>query len=135
MKNIAIKPEDYTILAVDDIATNIMLLKVVLSRAKYKIVTASGGYEAIEKASKETPDLILLDIMMPDLDGYEVIKHLKADPVTQDIPVIFLTALHNPEDIVKGFKLGASDYVSAVQPRRTDHPRNPPYLSGRGAAA
>ena len=112
MKNIAIKPEDYTILAVDDIATNIMLLKAVLSRAKYKIVTASGGYEAIEKASKETPDLILLDIMMPDLDGYEVIKHLKADPVTQDIPVIFLTALHNPEDIVKGFKLGASDYVS-----------------------
>ena len=112
MKNIAIKPEDYTILAVDDIATNIMLLKAVLSRAKYKIVTASGGYEAIEKASKEAPDLILLDIMMPDLDGYEVIKHLKADPVTQDIPVIFLTALHNPEDIVKGFKLGASDYVS-----------------------
>ena len=112
MKNIAIKPEDYTILAVDDIATNIMLLKAVLSRAKYKIVTASGGYEAIEKASKEAPDLILLDIMMPDLDGYEVIKHLKADPATQDIPVIFLTALHNPEDIVKGFKLGASDYVS-----------------------
>ena len=94
MKNIAIKPEDYTILAVDDIATNIMLLKAVLSRAKYKIVTASGGYEAIEKASKEAPDLILLDIMMPDLDGYEVIKHLKADPATQDIPVIFLTALH-----------------------------------------
>ena len=112
MKNIAINPEDYTILAVDDIATNIMLLKAVLSRAKYKIVTASGGYEAIEKASKEAPDLILLDIMMPDLDGYEVIKHLKADPATQDIPVIFLTALHNPEDIVKGFKLGASDYVS-----------------------
>ena len=106
MKNIAIKPEDYTILAVDDIATNIMLLKAVLSRAKYKIVTASGGYEAIEKASKEAPDLILLDIMMPDLDGYEVIKHLKADPATQDIPVIFLTVLHNPEDIVKGFKLG-----------------------------
>ena len=50
--------------------------------------------------------------MMPDMDGYEVIKHLKADPALQDIPVIFLTALHNPEDIVKGFKLGASDYVS-----------------------
>lgn len=50
--------------------------------------------------------------MMPDMDGYEVIRHLKADPALQDIPVIFLTALHNPEDIVKGFKLGASDYVS-----------------------
>ena len=112
MKNISINPEDYTILAVDDIATNIMLLKAVLSRAKYKIVTASGGNEALEKAAKESPDLILLDIMMPDMDGYEVIRHLKADPALQDIPVIFLTALHNPEDIVKGFKLGASDYVS-----------------------
>lgn len=112
MKNIAIKPEDYTILAVDDITTNIMLLKAVLSRAKYKIVTASGGVEALEKVASEHPDLILLDIMMPDMDGYEVLQQLKADPAHQDIPVIFLTALHNPEDIVKGFKLGASDYIS-----------------------
>ena len=112
MKNIAIKPEDYTILAVDDIATNIMLLKAVLSRAKYKIVTASGGYEAIEKASKETPDLILLDIMMPVMNGYEVAEKLKADPQTQEIPIIFLTALNSTNDIVKGFKTGASDYIS-----------------------
>ena len=112
MKNIAIKPEDYTILAVDDIATNIMLLKAVLSRAKYKIVTASGGYEALEKVETTNPDLILLDIMMPDMDGYEVLRRLKANPAHEDIPVIFLTALHNPEDIVKGFKYGASDYVS-----------------------
>ena len=118
MKNISINPEDYTILAVDDIATNIMLLKAVLSRAKYKIVTASGGNEALEKAATELPDLILLDIMMPDMDGYEVIRHLKADPALQDIPVIFLTALHNPEDIVKGFKLGASDYVTTSIWRR-----------------
>lgn len=112
MKRFNIQPEDYTILAVDDIATNIMLLKAVLSRAKYKIITASGGVEALEKVEKENPDLILLDIMMPDLDGYQVLERLKADPAHQDIPVIFLTALHNPEDIVKGFKLGASDYIS-----------------------
>lgn len=112
MKNIALRPEDYTILAVDDITTNIMLLKAVLSRAKYKIITATGGTEALEKVASESPDLILLDIMMPDMDGYEVLRRLKADPATADIPVIFLTALHNPEDIVKGFKLGASDYVS-----------------------
>ena len=84
MKNIAIKPEDYTILAVDDIATNIMLLKAVLSRAKYKIVTASGGFEALEKVAEVNPDLILLDIMMPDMDGYEVLKRLKADPAHED---------------------------------------------------
>lgn len=112
MKKFNIRPEDYTILAVDDIATNIMLLKAVLSRAKYKIITASGGIEALEKVETENPDLILLDIMMPDLDGYQVLERLKADPAHQDIPVIFLTALHNPEDIVKGFKLGASDYIS-----------------------
>ena len=62
MKNIAINPEDYTILAVDDIATNIMLLKAVLSRDKYKIVTASGGNEALEKAATELPDLSLIHI-------------------------------------------------------------------------
>ena len=112
MKNIALNPEDYTILAVDDITTNIMLLKAVLSRAKYKIVSASGGFEALQKVAEVNPDLILLDIMMPDLDGYEVLKRLKADPAHEDIPVIFLTALHNPEDIVKGFKFGASDYIS-----------------------
>ncbi|MEG1864049.1 MAG: hybrid sensor histidine kinase/response regulator [Alistipes sp.] len=112
MKNITIRPEDYTILAVDDITTNIMLLKAVLSRAKYKIITATSGAEALEKVSKESPDLILLDIMMPDMDGYEVLERLKSDPSVRHIPVIFLTALHNPEDIVKGFKLGASDYIS-----------------------
>ncbi|MEG0807400.1 MAG: hybrid sensor histidine kinase/response regulator [Alistipes sp.] len=112
MKNITIKPEDYTILAVDDITTNIMLLKAVLGRAKYKIITATSGAEALEKVSKENPDLILLDIMMPDMDGYEVLERLKSDQSVRSIPVIFLTALHNPEDIVKGFKLGASDYIS-----------------------
>lgn len=112
MKNFDINPADYTILVVDDIATNVMLLKAVLGRAKYNIATATGGIEALEKVAAQAPDLILLDIMMPDIDGYEVLQRLKADPAHQDIPVIFLTALHNPEDIVKGFKLGASDYVS-----------------------
>lgn len=115
MTNIVLNPSDYKILVVDDITTNVLLLKAVLSKAKYRIATASGGSEALEKVKSEFPDLILLDIMMPDIDGYEVIRRLKNDPEYadfQDIPVIFLTALHNPEDIVKGFKLGASDYVS-----------------------
>lgn len=115
MTNIELNPSDYKILVVDDITTNVLLLKAVLSKAKYRTATASGGKEALEKVKSESPDLILLDIMMPDIDGYEVIRRLKNEPEYtdyQDIPVIFLTALHNPEDIVRGFKLGASDYVS-----------------------
>lgn len=112
MEKILINPADYTILIVDDIPTNVMLLKAVLTRAKYNIQTAGGGIEALEKVREQAPDLILLDVMMPDMDGHQVIQHLKAEPAFQDIPVIFLTALHNPEDIVKGFKLGASDYIS-----------------------
>lgn len=108
MKNIAIKPEDYTILAVDDIATNIMLLKAVLSRAKYKIVTASGGYEAIEKASKETPDLILLDIMMPKLDGWQVCREIRKK---SNCPIIMITAKGETFDKVLGLELGSDDYV------------------------
>ncbi|MEG1611442.1 MAG: hybrid sensor histidine kinase/response regulator [Alistipes sp.] len=115
MKNIELIPSDYKILVVDDIATNTMLLKAVLGRAKYKIITAGGGLEALTKVKQESPDLILLDIMMPDMDGYEVLRQLKNEAeyaAFRDIPVIFLTALHNPEDIVKGFKFGASDYVA-----------------------
>lgn len=112
LHSVSIRPEDYTILVVDDIATNVMLLKAILGKAKYRIVTASGGVEALRKVESERPDLILLDIMMPDMDGYEVIAQLKSDERMSEIPVIFLSALHNPEDIVKGFKLGASDYVS-----------------------
>ena len=112
MNNVSIHPEDYKILVVDDIATNVMLLKAVLGKAKYRIVTATGGHEALMKTESERPDLILLDIMMPDRDGYQVISVLKADERFSEIPVIFLSALHNTEDIVKGFKLGASDYVS-----------------------
>lgn len=112
MSNLAINPADYKILIADDITTNVMLLKAVLGRVKFGIVTAGGGFEAIEKVETEHPDLILLDVMMPDMDGYSVISKLKADPRYQAIPVIFLTALHNPEETVKGFKLGASDYVS-----------------------
>ena len=109
MKNIAIKPEDYTILAVDDIATNIMLLKAVLSRAKYKIVTASGGYEAIEKASKEAPDLILLDIMMPELDGIKTLLKVRE---SKNLPIILLSAKSEDADKILGLTAGADDYIT-----------------------
>ena len=110
MKNIAINPEDYTILAVDDIATNIMLLKAVLSRAKYKIVTASGGNEALEKAATELPDLILLDIMMPKMDGYEFTRTLRE--TNNNLPVLMVSAKELPSDKKHGFLVGTDDYMT-----------------------
>ena len=100
------------ILVVEDDKNISDLIHMYLVKEGFDVRIAGDGGKALEEFQKKEPDLILLDIMMPDMDGYEVIRHLKADPALQDIPVIFLTALHNPEDIVKGFKLGASDYVS-----------------------
>ena len=108
MKNIAINPEDYTILAVDDIATNIMLLKAVLSRAKYKIVTASGGNEALKKAATELPDLILLDIMMPGMDGVSACAEIRRHSVA---PILFLTAKAQPGDMSDAYGSGGDDYL------------------------
>jgi len=107
-----INKSDYKILIVDDVMSNILLLKVLLTNEQYQICSANNGTEAIEKAREEMPDLILLDIMMPDLSGYEVAKILKDDVKTQEIPIIFLTALNSSADIVKGFQCGCNDFVS-----------------------
>jgi two-component system sensor histidine kinase/response regulator len=107
-----IKPSDFTVLIVDDVDANVLLLKLMLSKAGYKTLTAYNGKDALHVITKSTPDLILLDIMMPVMDGHEVAERLKKMPDKKDIPVIFLSALNSPEDIVKGFKNGAADYVS-----------------------
>lgn len=109
---VEINPSEYTVLIVDDTIANVLLLKVLIGNQKYRIVTANNGMEALQAVEKESPDLILLDIMMPGMNGYEVAEKLKADPQTQEIPIIFLTALNSTNDIVKGFKTGASDYIS-----------------------
>jgi CheY-like chemotaxis protein len=103
--------EDPLILVVDDIPTNIQLLATVLDTQGYQICEATHGAQALELVQDVVPDLILLDIEMPEMDGYEVCRRLKTDPNLRDIPVIFLTARTDPEDIVKGFKAGAVDYV------------------------
>lgn len=107
-----INQSEYRILIVDDVIANILLLKVLLTNEKFGILTASSGNEAIEVAQKEKPDLILLDVMMPDKSGFEVAKILKNDEVTAEIPIIFLTALDSPSDIVEGFHVGGNDFVS-----------------------
>ncbi|HEY1095844.1 MAG TPA: PleD family two-component system response regulator [Alphaproteobacteria bacterium] len=100
------------ILVVDDIAPNVKLLEAKLNREYFRVITAMSGPEALEKAKAEKPDVILLDIMMPGMDGFEVCKHLKADPATQHIPVVMVTALTDIADRVRGLEAGADDFLS-----------------------
>lgn len=107
-----INRSDYKILIVDDVVSNVLLLKILLTNEKFQICTASNGEMCIEQAKKEKPDLILLDVMMPGISGFDTATILKKDPETQDIPIIFLTALNNPSDLVHGFQVGANDFLS-----------------------
>ena len=107
-----INRSDYKILIVDDVISNVLLLKILLTNEKFQVCTASNGNMCIEQAKKEKPDLILLDVMMPDISGFDTAVILKKDPETQEIPIIFLTALNNPSDLVKGFQVGANDFLT-----------------------
>jgi putative two-component system response regulator len=100
-----------TILAVDDTPTNIDVVKGVLSDS-YFVQAAVNGKMALKIIEKKKPDLILLDVMMPEMDGYEVCRRLKADEATRDIPIIFLTAKVDVKDETKGLELGAVDYIT-----------------------
>ncbi|MEP0884022.1 response regulator [Trichocoleus sp. ST-U3] len=101
-----------TILIVDDIPENLQLLAGMLSEQGYIVRLAPDGQLALQFVRSNPPDLILLDILMPDLDGYEVCKQLKTSPTTQDIPVIFISALNEVFDKVKAFSLGGVDYIT-----------------------
>ncbi|MCK9626238.1 MAG: hybrid sensor histidine kinase/response regulator [Bacteroidales bacterium] len=107
-----INPSEYKILIVDDNVFNVQLLVIMLGKNSYRITTATSGTEALQKVESESPDLILLDIMMPDISGYEVAEKLKANQEYQNIPILFLSALNNMEDIIKGFQIGADDYIT-----------------------
>jgi two-component system sensor histidine kinase ChiS len=100
------------ILLVDDNPTNLQLLFETLDGRGYKLLIAKNGNVALSIARKALPNLILLDIMMPEIDGYEVCRQLKADPATAEIPVIFLSALTDTKDKVQGLDLGAVDYIT-----------------------
>ena len=107
-----INRSDYKILIVDDVVSNVLLLKILLGNEKFQVCTANCGNAAIEQAKTQKPDLILLDVMMPDISGFDVAVILKKDPETLDIPIIFLTALNTPSDLVKGFQVGANDFLA-----------------------
>jgi two-component system, cell cycle response regulator len=90
------------ILVVDDIPANVKLLQARLSADYYEVITASNGLEALLACQKHQIDLVLLDVMMPGMDGFEVCTRLKADPLTQHVPVVMVTALDQSEDRVRG---------------------------------
>ncbi|MEQ8758029.1 MAG: response regulator [Coleofasciculus sp. G1-WW12-02] len=105
-------PDQSKLLIVDDNPTNLGFLFEYLTKSGFKVLVALDGESAIEQVKYAQPDLILLDVMMPGVDGFITCKRLKADPSTQDIPLIFMTALSDTVDKVQGFKIGAVDYIT-----------------------
>ncbi|MBO9502683.1 PleD family two-component system response regulator [Brevundimonas sp. A19_0] len=100
------------ILVVDDIETNVRLLEAKLTLEYYDVLTCGSGAAALELAAEHHPDIILLDVMMPDMDGFETCRRLKADPATRHIPVVLVTALDGREERIKGLEAGADDFVT-----------------------
>src|SRR6266403_3644607 len=107
----AASKDPVSILVVDDTLTNIKLLLDVLGREGYRVLVARNGESGLEQARYARPTVILLDVMMPGMDGLETCRRLKADPTLKDVPIIFMTALGDLEDKVKGFSVGGSDYI------------------------
>jgi signal transduction histidine kinase len=101
-----------SILIVDDTEDNLLVLTEILSREGYTVQSASNGQSALDTAFKQPPDLILLDVMMPDMNGYEVLNYLKSEQRTQEIPIIFISALNEVNEQVKGLSMGAVDYLT-----------------------
>lgn len=101
-----------TILVVDDNTTNIKVIAITLRSQNYKLVVATNGNNAVEMVEKTRPDLVLLDIMMPGIDGYEACKIIKSKKENENIPILFLTALDEKENLVKGFQAGGVDYIT-----------------------
>ena len=106
------EPEQHTILIIDDEPVNLKVMSDYLESANFEVLIARDGASGLDKARYGRPDLILLDVMMPGIDGFEVCQCLKTDELLQDIPVIFLTAVTDTQDKIKGFELGAVDYIT-----------------------
>ena len=99
------------IMAVDDVMVNIYLLTKILEKTHATVIPALGGQEALEKTATENPDIILLDLRMPVIDGYEVIERLKSNPGTASIPIIVISAYTNQDDVDKTMNAGAADFI------------------------
>jgi len=100
------------VLVVDDTPLNVKLLTVKLEYEDYVVSTAADGFEALAKIEAEQPDIVLLDVMMPGLDGFETCRRIRADPATAHIPVVMVTALQDVDELVRGFEAGADDFLT-----------------------
>ena len=110
--NPEIDPKKVKILVVDDIPLNVLLVKKMLQPLGFETSEAEDGVVAMEKIEADKPDLILLDLMMPRMDGFEVLRRLRASDDTKSIPVIILSALNSNDDVAKGISMGAEDYIT-----------------------
>lgn len=119
MEKSASEETPHRILLVDDDPTNLQILHQVLGGRGYKLIIAKSGEDALKIAERMKPHLVLLDIMMPGIDGYETCKRLKENPETSNAAIIFLSAMDNPEDKKKGIEMGAIDFIQ--KPFQSDH--------------
>lgn len=114
--SVSINPEvdqsQVTILVVDDIPLNVLLIRKMLGKFKFNILTANNGQAALDAVAANHVDLVLLDLMMPGMDGYEVLTRLRNQEETQELPVVILSALNSSDDVTKGFQLGANDFIT-----------------------
>jgi two-component system alkaline phosphatase synthesis response regulator PhoP len=111
-ENRGAKPMAKKILAVDDERHIVRLVQVNLERAGYEVVTAFDGKDALEKVELENPDLVVLDVMMPYMDGFEVLQNLRKNPATRELPVIMLTAKAQDADVFRGWQSGVDCYLT-----------------------
>jgi len=100
------------ILVVDDVQANTVLMKAILTKSGYDIITATNGLDTMKIVDAEKPDLIILDIMMAGMDGYEVLRTLRANDDTKNIPVVMVSALSDSKEIAKAYELGANNYIT-----------------------
>lgn len=121
------------VLLVDDSGTALMMEKMILGKEPYDLVTASDGEEAVEAALRELPDLILLDVVMPRMDGFQVCERLREMDETREIPIIMVTTRGEAENVERGYELGCTDYITKPINglELTTKVRN--YLNGAGA--
>ena len=108
------------ILVVDDVPANVKLLEVRLLAEYFEVLTASNGADALEACENGKIDVVLLDVMMPDMDGFEVCRRMKTDPATSHIPVVMVTALDHVSDRIRGLEAGADDFLQTCQRPATD---------------